>query len=250
MTTSTGFSKPLIILASSSPRRQELLKSLGLIFYTITPTVASPEPPGYTGVDETPLPDETPAALVQRLSRLKAETVATHLDWLLPTLSKRVTETKYPLIIIAADTEVALDNQILGKPGNPAKAADMLKQLRKRRSHYVYSGLTVAKLADETSRFVTRLHQSTVWMRPYTDAEIAAYVASGDPLDKAGAYAIQNQSFAPVARLEGCFASVMGLPLSELSEAFRELGLWLPEISHGCHQATGFPCCQPRFDDR
>lgn len=250
MTTSADFSKQLIILASSSPRRQELLKSLGLVFYTVTPAVPSPGAPGRTGVDETPLPGETPAALVQRLSRLKAETVAVHLDWLLPALSKHLHETKDPLIIIAADTEVALDNQILGKPGSPAEATAMLKQLR-RRSHHVYSGLTVAKLSGGTSQFVTRLHQSTVWMRPYTNAEMAAYVASGDPLDKAGAYGIQNSGFAPVARLEGCFASVMGLPLGELAAVFRGLALWLPEISPRCHQATGFPCCQTiPFDNR
>jgi MAF protein len=244
VTAFTDFSEQLIVLASSSPRRQELLKSLGVRFYTITPAVPSPGTPGHTGVDETPLPGETPAALVQRLSRLKAETVAAQLGWLLPDLSKHLTETKDPLIIIAADTEVALANQILGKPGSPAEATSMLKQLRQRQSHHVYSGLTVAKLTGGPSTFVTRLHQSTVWMRGYTNAEIAAYVASGDPLDKAGAYAIQNQDFAPVARLEGCFASVMGLPLGELVVAFRELDLCLPEISSRCHQTTSFPCCQ------
>lgn len=240
MTTSAGFPEPAIILASGSPRRQELLKSLGLHFYTVTPAVPSSGAVGHTGVDETPFPGETPAALVQRLSRLKAETVVTHLDWLLPSLA----ETKDPLFIIAADTEVALDNQILGKPGSPAEAINMLQQLRRRRSHQVYSGLTVARLSGGTSTFITRLHQSTVWMRFYTNAEIAAYVASGDPLDKAGAYGIQNQNFAPVVRLEGCFASVMGLPLGEVVAAFQDLNLWLPEISSSCQRVTGFPCCQ------
>jgi predicted house-cleaning NTP pyrophosphatase (Maf/HAM1 superfamily) len=80
-------------------------------------------------------------------------------------------------------------------------------------------------------------------MRPYTDAEIAAYVASGDPLDKAGAYGIQNKSFAPVARLEGCYASVMGLPLGELAAAFKELGLSLPAGASRCSLYTSNPCC-------
>lgn len=249
MTASLAFSPQLIILASGSPRRQELLKSLGLSFHVVMPALPAPAAPGRTGVDETPLPDETPAALVQRLSRLKAETVATHLDWLAPSLSSYLAKTKDQLIIIAADTEVALGYQILGKPGSPAEAIAMLKQLR-RQSHQVYSGLTVALLsAGRTSRFVTRLHQSTVWMRPYTDAEIAAYVASGDPLDKAGAYGIQNQTFAPVLRLEGCFASVMGLPLGELGAAFQGLGLSLPDIAPHCHTYTGYPCCQANQAD-
>jgi septum formation protein len=102
----------------------------------------------------------------------------------------------------------------------------------------------VALLSGPKSRFITRLHQSTVWMRPYSDAEIAAYVASGDPLDKAGAYGIQNKVFAPVERLEGCFASVMGLPLAELAAAFREIDLLLPEIGPLCTGYTGYPCCQ------
>lgn len=119
----------------------------------------------------------------------------------------------------------------------------MLQQLRQQ-SHYVYTGLTVARLSGEIRNFVTRLYQSTVWMRPYTDAEIASYVASGDPMDKAGAYGIQNNSFAPVARLEGCFASVMGLPLGELTTAFEELGLSLSENASQCSLYTGRLCCQ------
>lgn len=248
MTASLAFSQP-IILASGSPRRQELLKNLGLSFHVVTPALPSTTTPDHTGVDETPLPGETPAALVQRLSHLKAETVAVHLDWLTPSLSSYLDKPKGQLIIIAADTEVALGRRILGKPGSPAEATKMLRQLR-RQSHHVYSGLTVALLsADRTGRFVTRLHRSTVWMRPYTDAEIAAYVASGDPLDKAGAYGIQNQTFAPVLRLEGCFASVMGLPLGELAAAFQELGLSLPNIAPHCHTYTGYPCCQTNQAD-
>jgi septum formation protein len=119
----------------------------------------------------------------------------------------------------------------------------MLQQLR-RQSHQVYSGLTVALLSGQKGRFITRLQQSTVWMRPYTDAEIAAYVASGDPLDKAGAYGIQNKAFAPVGRLDGCFASVMGLPLGELAAAFREIDLSLPEVGPRCRSYTDYPCCQ------
>jgi MAF protein len=230
----------LIILASSSPRRHELLQSLGLSFQVLIPTLS--DAVGQRAVDETPLPSELPAVLVQRLSRLKAEAVALSLARLAPSLSPSPGETN-PLIIIAADTEVALGQQILGKPNDADEATAMLKQLR-RQPHYVYSGLTVALLSGAKSEFVTRLHQSTVWMRPYTNAEIAAYVASGDPLDKAGAYGIQNKSFKPVARLAGCFASVMGLPLAELAAAFEEIGFSLPEITPCCSNYTGYPCCQ------
>jgi predicted house-cleaning NTP pyrophosphatase (Maf/HAM1 superfamily) len=98
-------------------------------------------------------------------------------------------------------------------------------------------------------RFSTRLQQSTVWMRLYSDAEIAAYVATGSPLDKAGAYGIQDQPFAPVERLEGCFASVMGLPLAELAQLLTEIGVPLPDIGPLCSHHTGIPCCQlPKGD--
>ncbi len=241
---STGFdpTKPLIILASSSPRRRELLNILGLSFQVITPGAPFAGSPTLSTVDETPLPGELPDALVQRLSRLKAEAVAANLAQLTPFLPSPFTQNSQ-IFIIAADTEVALGTQILGKPGNAAAATEMLKALR-RQAHHVYSGLTVARLNGAELALVTRLHQSTVWMRPYTDAEIAAYVASGDPLDKAGAYGIQNKDFAPVARLEGCFASVMGLPLGELATALHELGLSLPSVTPPCGRYTGRPCCQ------
>lgn len=231
----------LLILASNSPRRQELLKILGLSFIVVPPlNLAAGK--SDTSVDETPLPGEAPAALVQRLSRIKAEVVATNLSLLVPSRSISI-DSIDQIVVIAADTEVALNHAILGKPADPAEAMHMLRQLR-RQSHQVYSGLTVALLAGKRSRFTTRLHQSTVWMRPYSDAEITAYVASGDPLDKAGAYGIQNKTFAPVENLEGCYASVMGLPLGELAAAFTEIDLSLPEIASRCSAYTGYPCCQ------
>lgn len=242
MTTGHNSTQPPIILASSSPRRRELLASLGLSFHVIPPTISSDGQTNPTAVDETPFPGEAPDALVQRLSRLKAEAVAANLKLLASILSLPPTEDSQ-IFIIAADTEVAWGTQILGKPGSPAAATEMLKTLRQQ-AHHVYSGLTVARCAGRELTFVTRLHQSTVWMRPYRDAEIAAYVASGDPLDKAGAYGIQNQSFAPVARWEGCFASIMGLPLGELAAALRQLGLPLSPVAPSCTRYTGSPCCQ------
>ena len=230
----------LFILASASPRRRELLGLLGVPFITISPGPAFDLPE----VDETPLPGEAPAALVQRLSRAKATAMITHLPQLLLTLP--ADEGPQP-IIIAADTDVALDDQILGKPAAPAQAIQMLQALRGR-PHDVYSGVTVARppdsLSTESVHLVTRLHHSRVWMRSYTDAEIAAYVATGAPLDKAGAYGIQDHPFAPVERLEGCFASVMGLPLGELALALAEVGISLPAFNTACSRYNGYPCCQ------
>ncbi len=222
------------ILASTSPRRREFLELLGVPFTVISPGSATDQ----GEIDETPLPNETPANLVQRLSQAKAQAVVNNLSTLLPSIEKNKRQS---LVVIAADTVVVLDNKILGKPNNPAEATQMLKLLRQK-PHYVYSGLTVAQPKIENR--ITRLHQSKVWMRPYTDAEIAAYVAGGSPLDKAGAYGIQDQPFAPVERLEGCFAGVMGLPLGELADALKEIELSLPEIGPICSQHIGAHCCQ------
>jgi septum formation protein len=235
------------VLASGSPRRREFMELLGLPFIVVTPSSIE------KSIDETPLPGERPPALVQRLSRIKAEAVAVTLPSLTLPAFASLTKNQayeYDAIVIAADTIVVLDNKILGKPNNPAEARQMLKQLREQ-CHFVYSGLTVAAVSWEPDQSqahitesVTRLHQSKVWMRQYTDVEIEAYVASGDPLDKAGAYGIQNKTFTPVAQLEGCFASVMGFPLGELAAALKEINISLPPIAPLCTQHTDYPCCQ------
>lgn len=232
---------PCFVLASASPRRRELLAILDVPFTVVRPGQE---------IDESPLPGEKPAALVQRLSRLKAETVLAELPPLAalsfsPPVNDRA---QYRVIVIAADTDVALDDKILGKPAGPPEAALMLQQLRGR-SHHVYSGLTVAsRPLTGTDRnqpiMMTRLHRSLVWMRTYSEAEIAAYVAYGSPLDKAGAYGIQDDPFNPVARLEGCYASVMGLPLGELAAALKVMGVELPAVGPRCADYTGRPCCQ------
>lgn len=228
------------VLASTSPRRRELLEILGMPFVVVSPGSA-----GKGGeIDETPLPNEPPANLVQRLSLAKALAVANNLSSLFPLPGK---DELIQTVVIAADTVVALDDKILGKPATPAEATQMLRLLR-RQPHHVYSGLTVAcstlSPQPRTHNPITCLHQSKVWMRAYTDAEIEAYVSSGLPLDKAGAYGIQDQPFAPVERLQGCFASVMGLPLAKLAAAFEEINISLPEISGVCTRHTGTKCCQ------
>jgi septum formation protein len=121
-------------------------------------------------------------------------------------------------LIVAADTLVVLEGEILGKPTDPAGATAMLRRLRGR-EHRVLSGLTL--LDAISGREATEVVETRVWMRPVSNEEIAAYVASGDPLDKAGAYAIQHPGFHPVARLWGCAANVMGLPLCRLDALLR-----------------------------
>lgn len=139
-----------------------------------------------------------PEEMAVRLSRLKARAVA---------------RTTPAGLIIAADTLVYLDGEVLGKPASSGQAAGMLRQLRAR-PHEVFSG--VALVDAQSNVEYTMLARTTVWMRDYSDAEIAAYVASGDPMDKAGAYAIQHRALSPVERINGCYANVMGLPLCHL----------------------------------
>lgn len=188
---------PPFVLASSSPRRRELLASLGISF-----TVLKPE------IDETQYNGESPQAYVQRLSTEKATAAAAHLT--------------PPAVILAADTIVIDDGEILGKPADAQEARRTLRRLRGR-MHHVCTAITLYRLAEPEQR-VTRLTCSEVHMRPYSDAEIEAYIATGDPFDKAGGYAIQHPEFAPVARVVGSETSVVGLPLETLRIALAEIG--------------------------
>jgi septum formation protein len=189
-----------LILASASPRRRELLELLGLPFSV---RVAA--------VPEVPELGEAPAAVAARLARSKAEAVLAGMD---PAPSHGASA-----LVIACDTIVVHNGCVLGKPNHAAEAAAMLADLRGR-SHTVISA--VALLDTRPERRATEDIASTkVRMRRYSDAELAAYVTSGDPLDKAGAYAIQHAGFRPVARCMGCYANVMGLPLCHLVRRLR-----------------------------
>lgn len=125
--------------------------------------------------------------------------------------------------VLGADTEVVLDGEVLGKPRDAAHAAAMLARISGR-SHQVVSGVALAKPGREAARLST----STVWLRDTTAAERAAYCATGEPLDKAGAYGIQGVAAVFVSRLEGSYSGVMGLPLHETAELLREAGLAIP----------------------
>jgi MAF protein len=220
-----------IILASASPRRREIFELLGVPFR------AQP-----VSVDETPRPGEAPDVLVARLSATKAAAVAQDV---LTSSRDRGGKSAAALkrsLVVAADTVVVLDDQILGKPGDAAHAQEMLLDLRGR-AHMVYTGVTVVETSSR--RAAIHLSATQVWMRDYSQAEMKAYVASGDPLDKAGAYAIQHAGFRPVAHIEGCFAGVMGLPLGALVDGLAHFDVTLPvDVATVCQRWTGYPCCR------
>jgi MAF protein len=178
------------------------------------------------GVDETPQPGETPEALVRRLGRAKALAV--------------VREVHDLPAIVAADTVVAFEGEILGKPYSLAEADAVLHRLRGS-VHQVYTGVTAIELGGRSLN--TDACVTDVPMRAYGDEEIDAYLATGDPLDKAGSYAIQHAGFHPVGELTGCYANVMGLPLCHLTRMLRRLGVAprtnVPDV---CRKSTGYVC--------
>jgi len=190
--------KTQLILASNSPRRRQLLALTGWKFI-----VSAAE------VDERQTPNEPPADYVLRLAETKARATA-------------AAEADSNQIILAADTTVVNGSDILGKPEDSADAITMLKRLRGH-THQVYTGVALLRPSD--GLLLKDLCVTDVPMRDYSDEEIHAYVQTGDPLDKAGAYDIQHPEFHPVASLEGCFASVMGLPVCHVIRMMRKMDI-------------------------
>ena len=177
-----------LILASSSPRRSEVLRNAGFAF-DVVPSDA----------DETYNVNESPPANAERIARLKAETVARNLA------------PADDAIVLAADTLVIVDHEVLGKPASPDDAHAMLEKLSGK-VHEVITGVALANSAGTRSVAVHEL--TRVWFRPLSTDEIAAYIATGEPFDKAGAYAIQGRASRFVTRIEGCYFNVMGLPVA------------------------------------
>ncbi len=208
-----------LILASNSPRRKELL-AFGDLPFEVRPA----------DVDESVLPDEAPGNYVSRVAFAKAQLVAEALDagW-----------------VLAADTTVVLDERILGKPHNAETARRMLRDLRGR-SHDVFTGLTIMNAA--TGEQISDLAASRVPMRNYSDEEMEAYIASGDPLDKAGAYGIQHKGFHAVENMQQCFANVVGLPLCHLTRSLRKWNFAFDlDIPGACRAHFDYEC--PIFDE-
>jgi septum formation protein len=187
---------PLLVLASASPRRAALLARLGL-----DPLVRP------AGIDEMPRPDEPPMELVARLATTKAAASAATGD---PARDE---------VVLAADTEVVVDGRVLGKPRDPVDAATMLRCLSGR-THAVMTGIAVQRGTTSRLARVT----TAVTFRALTEAEIAWYLATGEPAGKAGAYALQGAGAALVERIEGSDTNVIGLPLAETVALLREVG--------------------------
>jgi septum formation protein len=190
-----------LILASSSPRRAEILRDAGMSF-----TVMS------SAVDETPIPGESPNECVHRLACAKAELVAAR--------------SVGPAIVIGADTVVVLDGQIIGKPRSAEDARRTL-QLLSGRTHSVVTGVTLIRLPDaERLGFV---ENTQVQFSAISPEEITRYLATDEPYDKAGAYAIQGRAGRYISRIEGCYFNVVGMPLARLWQELTALG-WSDEF--------------------
>ena len=198
--------RPSVYLASKSPRRQELLRQLGVEFEELLLREA---PGRRRDVSETPRKDELAAEYVKRVARLKAS-----LGW-----QRMVRRGLPPKPVLAADTEVVLDGKVLGKPADAAGAVSMLAALSGR-SHEVITAVAIR----HQNQLAQALSTSRVSFRAIARDEIERYVATGEPFDKAGGYAIQGRAAAFVQHLEGSYSAVMGLPLFETAELLARIG--------------------------
>jgi septum formation protein len=198
-----GYNIVKIILASSSPRRSEILRDAGIVCAIRA-----------TQIDEAALRGETAHAMVARLAEAKArEAVA------------QIRDDARECIVVGADTTVELDGEIFGKPCDAEQAREMLRVLTGR-THRVLTGIFLLRLPDNTAR--SAVESTAVTFAPLAEKEIDAYVATREPLGKAGAYAIQGVAGRYIPRIEGCYFNVVGLPLARLYVLLRELG-WRDE---------------------
>ncbi|WNM58888.1 Maf family protein [Candidatus Nitrospira allomarina] len=190
---------PHLILASSSPRRKELLTLLGLSFEIISPAI-----------NEEVLGQETPVNHVRRLALEKAKSVASH----------------YPdSLVIGSDTVIELDGQILGKPADLEDAHHMLTGLRGR-CHLVHTGLALIAKAKELRE--TYVETVKVWVKNFSNTDMQAYLKTQDSLGKAGAYSIQGEGAHLIEKIEGDYPSVVGLPLSKTAQLLEQAGIDFP----------------------
>ncbi|MBV6391867.1 MAG: Septum formation protein Maf [Anaerolineales bacterium] len=205
--------KTRFILASNSPRRKQLFALGGWDFAVLA-----------ADVDETPFENEPPREYVVRLAKAKSLAIQPRAE--------------SEAVIVGSDTTVADGDQILGKPVDEADARRMLRQLRGR-VHQVFTGIAIL----QNGRMFADLCVTDVPMREYSDDEIERYIQSGDPMDKAGAYAIQHPDFQPVKYLEGCYASVMGLPMCHILRALRQFQAFaLGDVPGACQSLLNYDC--------
>ncbi|MCI0480348.1 MAG: Maf family protein [Candidatus Dadabacteria bacterium] len=186
-----------IILASSSPRRRELLRNLGFAFDVIHPSA-----------DETVSGDEAPEDFALRASVEKASSVSRSLG--------------EGAVVIGADTIVVVDGEILGKPEDPEEASSMLRKLSGK-EHHVYTAFSIVRPKDEILH--SEIVDTSVRVKPLAASEIEGYIKTGEPMDKAGAYGIQGIGSFLVRGIEGSYSNVVGLPVEELLAALKKLGI-------------------------
>lgn len=211
-------SAPILVLASTSPRRRQLLALSGWPFVTLP-----------ADIDESTRLGEAPGAYALRLAEEKARAASAAADQTYP-----------GALVLASDTTVVDGTSILGKPTGPEDAVQMLRRLRGR-THQVYTA--VAVLRPQGGELAADLCVTDVQMREYADEEISAYVASGDPLDKAGAYAVQHPGFHPVASIRGCYPSVMGLPVCRVVRLIGSFGIPpATDLTQDCLTRLDAPC--------
>ena len=206
---------PALVLASNSPRRREIIRALEARSECVDP--------GYDEGDR--LPGEAPAQYAQRLARGKALAAASRLQ---------------SGVVIGADSIVTLEGDVLGKPASERQAVEMLKRLRGR-PHHVYTAVCVVHAESGNSALGGA--DTLVTMRKYSDAELQAYVDSGEPFDKAGAYGVQDASFRPADSVDGCYLNVVGLPLCVTVRLIRELGVTM-ELDPGWSPPDGCRPCE------
>jgi septum formation protein len=199
-----------IYLASRSPRRRDLLKQIGLPYELLLLREDLRRGPD---IDETPLPDESPGVYVLRMAQEKVAMAVRQIAY------RRLPQKP----VLAADTTVVFDGQIVGKPDDVEHAARILRALSGR-EHQVLTAVALA-LRDQVE---TQISVSSVWFREMSDADIRRYCSSGEPLDKAGAYGIQGRAGAFVTRITGSYSGIMGLPLAETVELLQkfDIAVW------------------------
>ena len=213
-----------IILGSQSPRRRQLIT---LLAQNVETRAAD--------VDEESVSGATPAEDALVTARLKVTAIVAELQ----------AEGATDFVVVGSDTNVALVERILQKPLSKAEANEMLHALRAV-AHQVHTAIVVQRFDGVE---VSEVSTSDVYMRDYSEAEIAAYIATGDPMDKAGGYAIQHPTFVPVSHWEGCFAGIMGLSLCTTARLLRQVGVELDEAVPNACQADCFQrqAYDPRF---
>ena len=198
--------EPRIYLASNSPRRRELLKQIGVNFEVLQ---FRAYPISDTDVSEDPLPDETTVTYVERVCKAKAMA-----GW------ERILERRLPkYAVLSADTTVCLDDKVIGKPQNREHAMEILKKLSGK-THQVLTAVSV----KFDSKLELKISETLVQFRPLEEMELKNYIATGEPMDKAGAYAIQGRAASFIVSINGSYSGVMGLPLYETAMLLRKFG--------------------------